>query len=129
MHNYPNHQLMSEHQILEKAAEIILTKFIDRDAFTDVNSSKQFLTFKELFWGTVDSATVHPRELVKAVLALNGSGVILAHNHPSGATEPSRADIKITQRLKDALALIDVRVLDHIVIGKKPVSFAERGLI
>jgi DNA repair protein RadC len=152
-HDYPSHQPMSEHQILEKAADIISAKFIDKDAFTDVTSSKQFLTFKlaqherevfavmildnqnqlieykELFFGTVDSATVHPREVVKAVLALNGSGVILAHNHPSGVTEPSQADLKITQRLKDALALIDVRVLDHIVIGRNPLSFAERGLI
>lgn len=141
-HDYPCHQqLMTEHQILEKVAEIISTKFSDKDAFTDVTSSKQFLTFKlakherevfaimisdnnnqlieykELFFGTVDSATVHPRKEAKAVLALNGSGVILAHNHPSGFTEPSQADIKITQRLKEALALIDVRVLDHIVIG------------
>ncbi len=141
------------HQVLEKAAEIISTKFSDKDAFTDATSSKKFLTFKlaqherevfaviildnqnqlieykELFFGTVDSATIHPREVVKAVLALNGSGVILAHNHPSAVTEPSQADLKITQRLKDALALIDVRVLDHIIIGRDPVSFAERGLI
>lgn len=153
-HNYPHQQQpMSEHQILEKAAKIIADKFCDKDTFCNAKSTQEFLTFKlakherevfavmildnqnqlieyqELFFGTVDSATVHPREIVKAVLALNGSAVILAHNHPSGATEPSQADIKITKRLADALALIDVRVLDHIVIGRDPFSFAERGLI
>jgi len=153
-HNYPHQQQpMSDHQILEKAAEIVADKFCDKDAFCNAKSTQEFLTFKlakherevfavmildnqnqlieyqELFFGTVDSATVHPREIVKAVLALNGSAVILAHNHPSGVTEPSQADIKITRRLTDALALIDVRVLDHIVIGREPVSFAERGLI
>lgn len=152
-HDYPNHQPMSEHQILEKVTEIVATKFIDSDVFTDVTSSKQFLTFKlakherevfaiiildnqnqlieykELFFGTVDSATIHPREVVKAVLTLNGGGMILTNNHPSGVTELSQANVKITQRLKDALALIDVRVLDHIVIGLEPVSFAQRGLI
>ena len=91
-----------------------------------LENQNQLIEYKKLFWGTVDNATVQPREVVKA---LNGSGVILAHNHPSGVTEPSQADIKITQRLKEALALIDVRVLDHIVVGRVPVSFAERGLI
>ena len=68
-------------------------------------------------------------EVVKAVLAVNAAAVIFAHNHPSGESEPSAADKHITQRLTDALALIDVRVLDHIVVGRTPVSFAERGLL
>lgn len=152
-HTYPLSKPMTEHQILEKAAEIIASKFVEGDAFTDAKATKEFLTYKlgnyekevfavmllnsqhqlieytEIFFGTVDSATVHPREIVKAVLAVNGSAVILAHNHPSGVAEPSEADKRITKRLTDALGLIDVRVLDHIVVGKTPVSFAERGLI
>ncbi|MCG6202330.1 RadC family protein [Psychromonas antarctica] len=144
---------MTEHQILERAAEIIATKFISRDAFTDVKATKEYLTFKlanyekevfavmllntqhqlieyrELFFGTIDSASIHPREVVKAVLEVNASAVIFAHNHPSGIAEPSEADKRITTRLTDALGLIDVRVLDHIVVGKNSVSFAERGLI
>lgn len=83
-----------------------------------------------MFNGTIDGASVHPREIVRLVLERNAAAVILAHNHPSGVPEPSQADELITSRLKDALALIDVRVLDHIVIaGEQSVSFAERGLI
>jgi DNA repair protein RadC len=72
---------------------------------------------------------VYPREVVKAVLEVNAAAVIFSHNHPSGEAEPSQADRRITKRLTDALALIDVRVLDHIVVGRTPVSFAERGLL
>jgi DNA repair protein RadC len=88
------------------------------------------LRYLELFRGTLDGASVHPREVVRLVMAHNAAAVILAHNHPSGVTEPSQADIRITQRIKDALALIDVRVLDHLIVGEgEGVSFAERGLI
>lgn len=81
-----------------------------------------------LFWGTIDTATVHPREIVKACLMRNAAAVILAHNHPSGVAEPSQADRALTKRLSDALALIDVRVIDHIVVGSEgATSFAERG--
>jgi len=72
---------------------------------------------------------VHPREVVKRALYFNAAAVILAHNHPSGIAEPSQADERITQRLKEALSLVDIRVLDHIVIGDDVVSFAERGLL
>ncbi len=82
-----------------------------------------------MFYGTIDSASVYPREVVKAVLEVNASAVIFGHNHPSGVAEPSESDKRITGRLAQALALIDVRVLDHIVVGKQSVSFAERGLI
>jgi DNA repair protein RadC len=71
------------------------------------------LRYLELFRGTLDGASVHPREVVRSVMAHNAAAVIFAHNHPSGITEPSQADIRITQRLKDALALIEVRVLDN----------------
>jgi len=86
----------------------------------------------EEFRGTIDGASVHPREIVKGALAHNASAVIFYHNHPSGVAEPSRADETLTRRLKDALSLIDVRVLDHLIVGDKAdstVSFAERGLI
>jgi DNA repair protein RadC len=82
-----------------------------------------------LFFGTIDAASVYPREVVKAVLEVNAAAVIFSHNHPSGESEPSQADKLITKKLIDALGLIDVRVLDHIVVGQSPVSFAERGLI
>ena len=83
-----------------------------------------------MFRGTVTQTSVYPREVVKASLALNAAAVILAHNHPSGAAEPSRADEYLTQTLKNALQLVDVRVLDHLVVtANAVVSFAERGLI
>lgn len=83
-----------------------------------------------MFTGTVDGCTVHPREVVKLALKHNAAAVILSHNHPSGLPEPSRADQQLTKRLKEALALVDIRVLDHIIIGGLEFcSFAERGLI
>jgi DNA repair protein RadC len=83
---------------------------------------------EELFRGSIDGAAVHPREVVRRALALNAAAVILAHNHPSGVAEPSEADRLITRRLQDALALVEVRVLDHLVIGDgPPVSLAARG--
>ena len=88
------------------------------------------LGFEELFYGTIDSAAVHPREIVKRALACNAAALILAHNHPSGVAEPSRADAALTGRVRDALALVDVRVLDHFVVGDgEVVSLAERGLL
>jgi DNA repair protein RadC len=88
------------------------------------------ISYEELFHGTIDGASVHPREVVNAALRHNAAAVILSHNHPSGVAEPSEADRRITQRLKDALALVDVRVLDHFVVATEgSVSFAERGLL
>jgi DNA repair protein RadC len=88
------------------------------------------IAFEEMFRGTIDGASVHPREVVRQTLARNSAAVIFAHNHPSGVAEPSQADELITQRLRDALALVDVRVLDHLIIGgDRCMSFAERGLI
>ena len=84
----------------------------------------------DLFRGTIDGASVHPREVVKEALARNAAAVILAHNHPSGVAEPSHADELITTRLKEALALVDIRVLDHVIVGDGGyVSMAEKGLI
>ncbi|MDD3516816.1 MAG: DNA repair protein RadC [Chromatiales bacterium] len=94
-----------------------------------LDNRHRVIAFEELFQGTIDGASVHPREVVRRVLAHNAAAVILAHNHPSGVAEPSAADARITQRLKDALALIDVRVLDHLIVGDESVSLAERGLL
>jgi len=82
-----------------------------------------------MFFGTIDGASVYPREVIRRALDHNASAVIFAHNHPSGVAEPSSADQQITERLKQALALVDIRVLDHFVIGDVVVSFAERGLL
>jgi DNA repair protein RadC len=88
------------------------------------------ISYEELFRGTIDGTSVHPREVVRRALQHNAAAIILAHNHPSGIAEPSDADRRITARLKDALALVDIRVLDHIVIGDQlATSFAESGLI
>lgn len=87
-------------------------------------------SYEEMFRGTIDASSVYPREVVKRCLQLNAAAVIFAHNHPSGIPEPSQADQRITLRLRDALALVDIRVLDHIVVGGiKSVSFAEQGLL
>ena len=139
--------------VLEMAKRHLQERLRRGDAFTDPAGARQFLQqqlrhrdveifaclfldtrhrlieFSELFSGTIDGASVHPREVVKKALALNAAAVILAHNHPSGIAEPSVADQRITQRLKEALALVDVRVLDHIVVGDDCVSMAERGMI
>lgn len=84
-----------------------------------LNQKHQLIELVNLFMGTVNQASVHPREVVKVVMEKNSSAVVLAHNHPSGDPTPSQADINITRKIKDALALIDVRVLDHIVIGDR----------
>jgi DNA repair protein RadC len=95
-----------------------------------LNNRHHVLAFEELFRGTVDGASVHPREVVRACLKHNASAVIFAHNHPSGIAEPSPADQAITRELCDALRLIGVRVLDHLVIGAgEPVSMAARGML
>jgi len=95
-----------------------------------LDAQHRIIALKQMFRGTVTQTSVYPREVVKESLALNAAAVILAHNHPSGAAEPSRADEFLTQTLKAALALVDVRVLDHFVVaGADCVSFAERGLV
>ena len=95
-----------------------------------LDNRHRVIQFEELFQGTVNGASVHPREVVKKALAHNAAAVIFAHNHPSGVAEPSAADQDITRKLSDALALVDVRVLDHIIVGDTvTVSFAERGLM
>ena len=95
-----------------------------------LDSQHRLLAADELFRGTLAQTSVYPREIVKAALARNAAAVIFAHNHPSGVAEPSRADELLTQALKQALALVDIRTLDHFVVaGHRVVSFAERGLL
>jgi len=97
-------------------------------AFLD--AQHRLIAFEELFRGSISSTEVHPRELVRRALAHNAAAVILAHNHPSGASEPSQADRVLTGRIVETLALIGVRVLDHLIVGHgRPTSLAERGLL
>ena len=105
-----------------RQSEVFTVVFLD--------SQHRVRSVDDMFFGTIDGTTVHPREVVKRAIERNAAAVILAHNHPSGVAEPSQGDIRITERLRSALALIDVRVLDHLVIGDHvSVSFAERGLL
>jgi len=102
--------------------EVFMALFLDEQ--------NRLLTADELFRGTLTQASVYPREVVKRTLAVNAASVIFAHNHPSGVAEPSRSDELLTASLKQALGLVDVRVLDHVIVaGSSAVSFAERGLL
>jgi DNA repair protein RadC len=95
-----------------------------------LDNRHRVLRFDELFRGTIDGTSVYPREVVKEALAVNAAAVILAHNHPSGVAEPSQADERITQRLKSALELVDIRLLDHLIVGAgAATSLASRGLL
>ncbi len=109
-------------QLSQYEYEVFAVLFLD--------NRHRVIALEEMFRGTIDGASVHPREVVKLALQHNAAAVIFAHNHPSGVAEPSQSDQSITKRLIDALALVDVRVLDHFIIGDEDVvSFAERGLI
>lgn len=140
-------------QVLEKAAEILADNYLRGDTYSNPDKVKEFLRYKlgglereafavmlldnqnrlieynELFYGTIDAANIYPREVVKLALKTNVASVIFAHNHPSGDAEPSTQDKRVTQRLADALALVDIHVLDHFIVGETCVSFAERGLL
>lgn len=95
-----------------------------------LDNRHRFISFKELFYGSINEATIYPRELVRQVYQTNAAAVILAHNHPSGLAEPSAADKRITKDIQSILSAIDVRVLDHIIIGEgQMTSFASRGLL
>ena len=95
-----------------------------------LDNHHRLISFDKLFFGTIDSTQVHAREVIRAAIKHNAAAVIFSHNHPSGIAEPSQADIDLTQELKKALTLIDVRVLDHMIIGDKcAISFAERGIL
>ena len=109
-------------QIATRPYEVFVVLFLD--------TQQRLIAFEELFRGTLAQTSVYPREVVKRALALNAAAVVLAHNHPSGVAEPSRADEALTQTLKAALALVDVRVLDHVIVAAgQTLSMAERGLV
>ena len=144
--------MMSEEWIMARAAGILEKRMLNRDPLNSPKAVQEYLRFKigtrehevfvvlfldaqhrliaseELFRGTLTQTSVYPREVVKRTLLHNAAAVIFAHNHPSGVSEPSRADELLTQALKAALDLVDVKVLDHIVIaGAAAMSFAEKG--
>jgi DNA repair protein RadC len=107
-------------QLRDEAREAFAVLFLD--------NQHRVLAFEPLFYGTIDGAAVYPREVVKRCLRHNAAAVIVAHNHPSGVAEPSQADHRITERLRDALALVDIRLIDHVIVGANEcVSFSERG--
>lgn len=109
-------------QLRDQPREVFSALFLD--------NQHRVIRYEELFHGTLDGASVYPREVVKRALALNAGALIFAHNHPSGANQPSAADRALTERLKQALGLLDIRVLDHFIIGEgKAYSFAEHGLL
>ncbi len=119
---------------LDKASEYIKLKLssLEHEVFVCLylDNRNRLISFDEMARGTIDGASVYPREIVKTALQYNAAAIIFAHNHPSGLTEPSMADKAITTKLKKALKLVDIRVLDHFIIGEgKPYSFAENGLI
>ncbi|MBN4063489.1 DNA repair protein RadC [Cardiobacterium sp. AH-315-I02] len=144
----------SELEVLSQAKSILASKLLTNDCLTSpvvvkdycqtaiahyehevfgvlfLNQRNYLIAFVELFRGTIDGASVYPREVVKEALAQNAAAVIFTHNHPSGLCEPSSADEAITKRLVSALSMIDIRVLDHVIVGVgESVSFAERGLL
>lgn len=147
--------MIEDEEIIRRASEILFTALKRGEALNDPDTAGRYcaaklhgqerevfavlfldnqnraLAFEELFYGTIDGAEVHPREVVKAALRHNAASVILTHNHPSGNPEPSAADLTLTTRLKSALHLVGVRVMDHFVVapGALPVSLAARGLI
>ena len=118
----------------DNTRQYLLSQLRDRQhevfACLYLDNQHRVIAFDELFRGTIDGASVYPREVVKAALKRNAAALIFAHNHPSGVAEPSQSDRSLTTRLIDALRLVDIRVLDHFVIGDgEVVSFAERGWI
>jgi len=109
-------------KLAELEHEVFAVMFLD--------NRHQLIKFEEMFRGTIDTASVYPREIVKRALQLNAAALIVAHNHPSGTAEPSQADEQITKRIKDACALVDIRLLDHFIVTlTDSVSLAERGVI
>jgi DNA repair protein RadC len=109
-----------QHRLRGRSNEVFVALFLD--------NQHRLLAYEELFQGTVNAASIYPREVVRRALALNAAAVIVSHNHPSGDAEPSAADHQVTAELQSLLAHLDVRLLDHLVIGEgAPVSFAERG--
>lgn len=117
-----------EYLVMKNASKA--DQFVERFSVLFLNSQNQVICLEEMFAGSLTQTSVYPREVVRAALRHNAAACILSHNHPSGAPQPSRADEALTNTLKAALALVDVRVLDHIIVaGAKSVSMAEMGLV
>lgn len=130
-HKYPRGALFTAPELVKDYLRTKLVGF-EHEVFAALflDSQHRLLEYVELFRGTIDQASVYPREVVKEALRANAAVVIFSHNHPSGNPEPSQADKMLTQRLKEALALVEVRTLDHIIVGgESTVSFAEQGLL
>jgi DNA repair protein RadC len=109
-------------RIADREREVFCVMYLD--------TQHRMIAIDELFFGTIDAASVYPREVVKAALAVNAAAVCFSHNHPSGVVDPSEADKRITERLSQALALMDIRVLDHIIVSTQGAySFAQHGLL
>ena len=107
-------------QLTEQEREVFAVMFMD--------NRHRLIKYEELFYGTIDGASVYPHEVVKAALKHNAAAIVIAHNHPSGIPKPSKADIAITKRLKDACKLVDIRLLDHVIVGGiETHSLAEKG--
>jgi DNA repair protein RadC len=122
--------LSSPHAVKQYLQLLLAPKPYESFAVLFLDVKNRLIACEELFRGTLTHTSVYPREIVKAALAHNAAGVILAHNHPSGTTDPSAADKSLTQALKQALALVDVRVLDHFVVAAREIySFSENGLM
>jgi DNA repair protein RadC len=118
----------------QRSRDYLMTRLAEREheVFTVIHldNRHRLIACQDLFRGTIDGASVHPREVVKEALRHNAAALILAHNHPSFVAEPSRADELVTRRLREALQLVDIRVLDHLIVaGGETLSFAERGLL
>ncbi len=122
LHNSQRTQRFLLHQLKNYSHEVFACLFLD--------NHNRLICFEELFQGTLNEASVYPREVVKRALQHNAAKIIFAHNHPSGNATPSQADQDITQRLKQSLALVDIQVIDHVVIGhQNTLSFAEQGML
>lgn len=122
---------MSSPQVVKEYLQVQMAT-LEHEVFAVLflDAQHRLIEYREMFRGTVTQTSVYPREVVKEALALNAAALLLAHNHPSGHAEPSRADECLTQSLKSALQLVDVKVLDHLVVATTGVvSFAERGLL
>ncbi len=118
----------------EHSKDYLISKLAEREqevfSVIFMDNKHRILSYEELFYGTIDAAAVYPREVVKRALALNAAALIVAHNHPSGDPEPSISDDQITNKLVQALKLVDIRLLDHIVVGAgECISYAQRGMI
>lgn len=130
-HRYPSGTIFSSSNV---SREYFRAKLSGRDrevfAVAFLNNQHQLLAYIELFEGTISAVEVHPREIAREAMRLNASAVILSHNHPSFSPEPSQADLTITGRIRDALALLDVRIIDHIIVaGNQATSMADNGLV